>query len=39
MADSLVARLKASLNKTRRKLLAPLEEAVQFHKKISPGVL
>jgi len=36
MADSLVARLKASLNKTRRKLLAPLEEAVQFHKKISP---
>ena len=36
MVDGLVARLKASLNKTRRKLLAPLEEAVHFHKKISP---
>ena len=36
MTESLVARLKASLNKTRRKLLAPLEEAVQFHKKLSP---
>ncbi|HHW11675.1 MAG TPA: signal recognition particle-docking protein FtsY [Firmicutes bacterium] len=36
MADSLVARLKASLNKTRQKLLGPLEEAVQFHKRISP---
>lgn len=36
MAEGLVARLKASLNKTRQKLLAPLEDAVQFHKKISP---
>ncbi|NLC52838.1 MAG: signal recognition particle-docking protein FtsY [Firmicutes bacterium] len=36
MAASFVARLKDSLNKTRRKLLAPLEEAVQFHKKIGP---
>lgn len=36
MADGLVARLKASLDKTRRKFLAPLEEAVHFHKKISP---
>ena len=36
MADGLVARLKASLSKTRQKILAPLEEAVHFHKKISP---
>jgi len=36
VAEGLVARLKASLNKTRQKLLAPLEEAVHFHKKISP---
>ncbi|HBR33236.1 MAG TPA: signal recognition particle-docking protein FtsY [Firmicutes bacterium] len=36
MADGLVSRLKASLNKTRQKILAPLEEAVHFHKKISP---
>jgi fused signal recognition particle receptor len=36
LAEGLVARLKTSLDKTRRKLLAPLEEAVRFHKKISP---
>ena len=36
MAEGFVSRLKASLNKTRQKLLAPLEEAVLSHKKINP---
>ena len=36
MAGGFVSRLKTSLSKTRQKLLAPLEEAVLFHKKISP---
>ena len=36
MADGLVSRLKVSLNKTRQKMLAPLEAAVHFHKKIGP---
>lgn len=36
MTNGLVSRLKASLNKTRQKILAPLEEAVYFHKKIGP---
>lgn len=36
MTDGFVSHLKASLNKTRQKLLAPLEKAVLSHKKISP---
>ena len=36
MTDGFVSRLKASLTKTRQRFLAPLEEAMLFHKKISP---